>query len=494
MPTRVTYTFNLAGNFVRAGQAIKSMAASMGRSIAKIGPSADSSSRRSVRAFARMRVGAISLQTALGPLIAGFAGIAGVMKAFSIGTNFEDALADMSAITFATGKDLQFLKEESLRLGKASRRGAAETATAFKIVASAKSELLQDLPGLSKVTEQVLLLANASGMDLTSAANATAGALNAFGAGADQAARFVNVLAAGSKVGASEVNETAAALRDSGPIAKNVGVSFEELNGLIQVLAKNSIKGNIAGTNLRGTLLRLDTAADRNLRPSVVGIAKALENLSAKQLDTQGLLKLFGQENITTATILTKNIPLFKQFTREISGTDVAAQQQAIRFATVSSKLKEMGSILSNKIIQVFERLTPQLDDMIVGFGKWMDSITAEDLNGFAEGLKNVLGIISSLASATATLAKILGPVIGAGSKLLRASTAGLADLGTLISGGDLNAQTSASFQNAVRLEKSQTNIDVNLRDPGSAIQSVESTSSGTVSGLNVGINNLGPA
>lgn len=41
-----------------------------------------------------------------------------------------------------------------------------------------------------------------------------------------------------------------------------------------------------------------------NLRPSVVGLSNALDNLSAKQLDATELTKMFGKESVTAALAL----------------------------------------------------------------------------------------------------------------------------------------------------------------------------------------------
>ncbi len=84
----------------------------------------------------------------------------------------------------------------------------------------------------------------------------------------------VNVLAAGAKLGASEVNDTAEALQNSGTAMKAAGVSFEQGNALIQSLAGVMIKGSEAGTGLRNVLLKLETQSDKGLRPSVDGIRR----------------------------------------------------------------------------------------------------------------------------------------------------------------------------------------------------------------------------
>lgn len=488
MPNRVVYTFVVSDQFSRAARSISKRTREVTRDLKVVKRTARVASRGVVGAFASMKTAALGFQSSMAPMIAGFVGIAGAVKAFTVGAGFQDALADLSSITGSTGKELVFLRNESLRLGKAAKVGAAATAEAFKVVASAKSELLEDPAALSKVTEQVLLLKNATGLDLLSATEAVVESLNQFNAGADETARFVNVLAAGAKVGASEVRDTAAAIVQVGPVARRAGLDFEQVNSAIQVLAKGGIKGSMAGRQLKGVLLSLESSANKRLRPSLVGINSALQSLQDLQLDNVQLTKLFGRENVAVGSILAEQAALVGKWGNELRGTNVAQDQANARLNTMSAKMRGLGVTISNKVIGVFDRLAPQFEEMADGFGKFLDSITAEDLDSITAGLQNMLGVVNSLASA----AVALGPVFRAGANLASASAAGLSDIGTLLSGEGLNASNSASFKNAQRLERSRTDVNVTLNDPGSAVQSLQSTTTGKVSGLNVGVNMVG--
>ncbi|OWF98994.1 hypothetical protein B4U21_36480, partial [Klebsiella pneumoniae] len=68
-----------------------------------------------------------------------------------------------------------------------------------------------------------------------------------YGASAQEADRYINVLAAGAKYGSSEIVDTAAAIKNGGVAAAQAGVGFEQLNAAIQVLAEREIKGGEAG-------------------------------------------------------------------------------------------------------------------------------------------------------------------------------------------------------------------------------------------------------
>lgn len=317
------------------------------------------------------------------------------LRAFATtGTEFQNALLDLSAITGATGKNLAFLREEAFRLSVEAVVSSDKVLTAFKLVASAKPELLEDAAALSAVTEQVLLLANASGLELSEAALVTAQSMNQFGAAADQAARFVNILAAGSKLGSSEVGETGAALLKVGAIARSLGISFEEANAAVQVLAKGGIKGELAGTGLKTAFIRLEKEMDQRLRPSLVGISKALENLNAKNFDTIGLQKIFGDEALAVGTILAAGAIQTGEYTKQFTGTNIALEQAKVRLSSFSKTTEKLGVVMKNQMSQIFLKMEPRLQSLTKSFTRMFEGVGTGPLDLLASGLNQLIDIL----------------------------------------------------------------------------------------------------
>ncbi|MBN0379666.1 phage tail tape measure protein, partial [Pseudomonas aeruginosa] len=90
---------------------------------------------------------------------------------------------------------------------------ASQAAEALKLMASAKPELLKTSDGLQKATKSALILAQAAGTTLPDATRTLALSLNQYGASAQEADRYINVLAAGARYGSSEIVDTAAAIK-----------------------------------------------------------------------------------------------------------------------------------------------------------------------------------------------------------------------------------------------------------------------------------------
>lgn len=294
--------------------------------------------------------------------LAGFAG-AGLSLGAIITTTREygQALSDLSAITGATGAQLKTLDEAAQEMGRSTEYSASQAVEALKLMASAKPELLQTADGLTSATKSALTLAQAAGSTLPDATRTLALSLNQFGAGAQEADRYINVLAAGAKFGASEIADTAAAIKNGGVAAAQAGVGFETLNAAIQVLAEREIKGGEAGTALRNVILSLEKGTDKTLKPSVVGLSGALENLSKKNLSTAQAVKLFGVENINAASVLVDNRSKLDALTQALTGTQTAHEQAAIRVNNLNGDIMGLTSAFEGMIIKIGQSSTGPL-------------------------------------------------------------------------------------------------------------------------------------
>lgn len=294
--------------------------------------------------------------------LAGFAG-AGLSLGAIITTTREygQALSDLSAITGATGTQLKTLDEAAQEMGRSTEYSASQAVEALKLMASAKPELLQTAGGLTAATKSALTLAQAAGSTLPDATRTLALSLNQFGAGAEEADRYINVLAAGAKFGASEIADTAAAIKNGGVAAAQAGVGFETLNAAIQVLAEREIKGGEAGTALRNVILSLEKGTDKTLKPSVVGLSGALENLSKKNLSTAQAVKLFGVENINAASVLVDNRSKLDALTQALTGTQTAHEQAAIRVNNLNGDIMGLTSAFEGMIIKIGQSSTGPL-------------------------------------------------------------------------------------------------------------------------------------
>ncbi len=310
----------------------------------------------------------------------------------------EEATADVEALTGLSKKDIAWLENEAEKMattvddsGIRIRKSATEILDAFKLVGSAKPELLENKEALAEVTKQTLILASASDMDLKSAVDAVTLSLNQYGDGADQASRYTNVMAAGSKFGAAAVESVTSAITKSGVAASSAGIPIEQLVGSIETLAEKGIKDEIAGTGLKKFFLTLQTGADET-NPRVVGLEKALDNLQKKQLSAAQIKKMFGEEGYNVASVLINEADKVKYYTQAVTDTTVAVEQAAIKSDTAAAKLDQAKNKMEEMGIELMNQLNPSLTSAINKTVNWTQKLIT--LIGWMVEHKRTIGVL----------------------------------------------------------------------------------------------------
>lgn len=324
----------------------------------------------------------------------------------------EDASADVKALTGLDDASVKWLEQQAVRLstsmtssGVRIKQSASEILDAYKLVGSAKPELLSNKEALAQVTEQTLILAAASGMKLTDAVDAVTLSMNQYGAQANEAARYTNVMAAGSKYGSAAVESVTRSILNSGVAASSAGVPIEQLVGSIETLAEKGIKDEVAGTGLKKFFLTLQTGAD-DTNPKVVGLYQALDNLAAKGLTAAEIKKQFGEEGYNVASVLINSTEKVKSYTAAVTGTSVATEQAAIKSDTLSSKIAQARNELNEQGIILAKSLNPAITQLLNGLVNWT-RYGVELVKWLNEHREILVPVIAALSSYYATVGMI---------------------------------------------------------------------------------------
>ncbi len=265
---------------------------------------------------------------------------------------FDSTLKNLSAITGATGGDLDFLSRKATELSQQSTRSATDVLKAFKLIGSAKPELLQNSAALADLTAKAITLSEASGIELAPAAEQLGSALNAMAIPAEEAGRVINVLAAASQKGTREIPFINEALAKFGGTAKQAGVSIETSVAAIETLGKAIPNASIAGTNLRNIITRLQIQAAKSGR-SFKGLRKELDFLAPNMNDIAGLTKKFGQENLLAVQTLVREREALTELEAGITGTNTAYEQAETNTQTLTAQTTKLGNAWDNFILSL---------------------------------------------------------------------------------------------------------------------------------------------
>lgn len=297
-------------------------------------------------------------------------GVVTVMKKYMDMLNeLEDTTANLKALTGLEDKDINKLTSWAKQMaanplegsGIRIRSSVNEIMEAYKLVGSAKPELLADAAALNEVTKQSMILSAASGMDLKDAVQGTTIALNQYGAGAEKASRFVNALGAGAKFGAVEVPYIAEALTKFGALAKQANVPLEQSIAAIEVLGAKGFQAEITGTGLKMMFVKMMTGA-RDTNPAIVGMGNALDNLNKKFSGPGGFNKMvdmFGEREVVIVRSLIAEREAFKNLAKQVTGTNTAVEQAQIASDTTNAKIAQATNQLNVLAMQLMSGVSP---------------------------------------------------------------------------------------------------------------------------------------
>jgi TP901 family phage tail tape measure protein len=254
--------------------------------------------------------------------------LSGITKA---NTGFEQSLKDLGAITGATGKDLEFYAKKAKEFTFETNQSASEILEAFKLVGSAKPELLGNAEALAEVTRQAITLSEAGGIELTDAVDALTISLNQFGKNAGSAATFTDILATSQQKGTAPIKQLAEAMVNAGGTVRAFGGTFEDANVLIQGFASGGVLGAEAGTQLAGVLSKLAKVEQKEFNPQFTNSIDIIDNLSKANLTYTDLINLTDVRGAKWLTTLINQNEVLQRLKDNLNGVGSAQEQAAQR-------------------------------------------------------------------------------------------------------------------------------------------------------------------
>ena len=307
--------------------------------------------RRMESAMGRMNKAMGGLKTAAMGLAGGFAVGSLLSTATSAMTDYNESVQSLGAITGLTGKAFEPFERQIKRVGDATKKSYVEVAKSMELIGSAKPELLGNAEAMGQMTEATILLSKASGMDLETSTGALTKAMNQFGVGADQAIKFVDILSTSEQKGTATTSQIVEALVRGGSTAKTMGMDFDETNAFLQAFAKAGVVGSEAGTMMAAVLSKGAKMTRSEFNPTIVGAAKAIDNMAKANLSYTDLLKITDAEGAKFfATLINQNDTLQAlKGTLHVEGNAMA--QADIRAKSFNIRIEELTNRFKNLMI-----------------------------------------------------------------------------------------------------------------------------------------------
>ncbi|MEH0008011.1 MAG: phage tail tape measure protein [Flavobacteriales bacterium] len=301
-----------------------------------------------------------------------------IQQAARPGVQFQDALADVQAITGVAGQALEKLGAKARASAKDFGGAASDSLNTYKVILSRLGPgIAKNQQALDGMERNVRVLSKTMGNDASAAVDALSTAMLQFGvdlsdpaAAQNRMTEMMNVMAAGAKEGAAELPSISAAIKVAGVEASKSKLSFVETNAAFQALAKGGKLGAEAGTALRNVLGKMSgedvipkEAAEKLKRYGVdmrivsdttLPFTDRLRELAKAQGDATVFAQMFGVENSAAANILIRNIDAQQLLQSKIKGTDTAFEQAKVKMDTFSEHMSRLRARLSDLGITFF--------------------------------------------------------------------------------------------------------------------------------------------
>ncbi|UTH10902.1 phage tail tape measure protein [Macrococcoides canis] len=362
--------------------------------------------------------------TVTAPIAAGF----GIAVKSSM--DFEAQMDRVGAISDTTGAKFNDMTKLAMELGASTTKSASEVAKGMEEMAAKgynANQIMQAMPG-------IIAAAEASGSDMAQTADVMASAMNAFGIEANKSNHVADVLAQTANQSAADITDMQYALKYAAPTARSLGMSLEETSASIGIMTDAGLRGEQAGTTLRGALYGLLSPSEENSKMmkkmgieitdnegNFVGLSQVIENLDESMqgmTETQksaNLAQLVGKEAAPGMLLLMqKGKDGIDNLTSSLEQSDGASKKAAdAMMDNLKGAVEEMKGAFETLGIQVGQDLTPMIKGLADGL-QWAATNFSE-MPGWAR--KTAVGI-GLVAAST-------GPVIlGLGIVAKSASTA----------------------------------------------------------------------
>ena len=372
--------------------------------------------------------------------------------------DFESGMSKVSAISGATGGDLDALNKKAQEMGAKTKFSATESAEAFTYMAMAGWKTEDMLNGI----DGIMSLAAADGLDLATTSDIVTDALTAFGLSASDSGHFADVLAKASSNANTNVSMLGESFKYAAPVAGALGYSAEDTAIALGLMANAGIKGSQGGTALRGSLTRLIKPTDEaavlmeqyglsmtNADGSMKSLGEVMSMLRSKlgglteAEQAQAAAQIFGQEAMSgMLAIINASDSDYAKLTDAIYDADGAAQQMAdTMLDNLSGQLTLLKSALEGLAIQFGEILLPYIKRFVA----WIQNLI-QKLQKLTPEQKEQIVKWAAIAAAIGPVIAILGKIVSISGSVFTAFGKLSGGFKAVTAGGKAGAGMLAKF------------------------------------------------
>jgi TP901 family phage tail tape measure protein len=305
-----------------------------------------------------------ALGTTIGHLGVGIAALGVSMSGFLFASKraltefaaFEQGMKNVAAVSGATVEELKLLEAAALEAAASTRFNPQQTTQALYALASSGQEATEQISSLPAV----LNLAEAGQAELGRSTELLVSSLSQFNLAATESARVADVLVAGIGASALNVMRLQVAMRNVGPTASALGLSFESTIAAVGALTTQFGNGERAGTGLRAVLNELPKVLEgtgvsvRTAEGDLVSLVDILQQLEAVGFSAEQAVAEFGAEaGPALAGLINLGSEGLANLEEELQSTGQAAKAAQEQLDTLSGDFTSLASSISVAFVEM---------------------------------------------------------------------------------------------------------------------------------------------
>ena len=320
--------------------------------------------------------GAGALVGRVGAYAVAASAVYGLISAFQQGISFtiqfEDALAQLQAISGSTSTELTRLSDEIFRVAKNSANSVTELTKSATVIAQAGFAGAE----IGQLLESVVNLAGASGSSTDEAVDILTSALGSFQLAASESTRVTDALVGALNDSKLSVNQVQLGLQYVGATARLNNITFNELVSTLGAMADAGIRsGSTMSTGLRQMLVdfidpseKLITQLNRvglttaDIDVKTLGLTEVLTRLRDSGFQAYGALETRAA---AAYSVLSSNIPRIQELEAATLRQGAAEEAMAVRTDTVNAKWTQMLNTIGSLVASMGDDLSPLLQLLI---------------------------------------------------------------------------------------------------------------------------------
>lgn len=337
-----------------------------------------------------------------------------------VASDFEQGMANVNAVTDATGEQLVQLGDLAKQLGADTTVTATEAAAGMEALGKAGIPIEDILNGAA---EAAVHLAEAGGTGITQSAELIAAGLSAYSLAGEEATHVADLFAGAANSSLASISDLGQGFAQVGGVASALGIPLEELVTQLAIMTDMGLSGSDAATSIKTALTHMVAPIGEGAKEMArlgisfqdaqgefIGIHESaqllidtFDALGMSEADqVESIKKIAGQDGFRALLFAMQEV-------REEGEAGTKGWDDYFRAVTEVGAAQRLAEERMDSTQGALERLRGAVETLMIGMGEGVNI----GIRPIIEGLAEFVGMLADIPQPILNLITILGAGVG---------------------------------------------------------------------------------